>query len=191
MTLRRLYVPTVLGLLVLGGGAWLASRRPWSTTTVGDGEAPGSVFDVTGADVVGVVGALAVVVMACALAVLASAGGVRRAVGVVGVLASVAGAAATFADDEGVVDERLAAVASFSTGDRVVTDATVWPWVTAGLFAASAVLGIVVVVAAPRWPSMSSRYEAPGAAAPGAPETEADWWKALDEGRDPTDDSTG
>ena len=47
---------------------------------------------------------------------------------------------------------------------------------------------------APGWPEMSTRYDAPtgrsGANEPGSaddrPRTDAELWKALDEGRDPT-----
>jgi hypothetical protein len=41
---------------------------------------------------------------------------------------------------------------------------------------------------APRWPTMSSRYDAPATRASEPDET--DLWKALDAGHDPTDPST-
>ncbi|HET6167118.1 MAG TPA: Trp biosynthesis-associated membrane protein [Marmoricola sp.] len=53
--------------------------------------------------------------------------------------------------------------------------------------AAPLVLGLVLVGwrLAPRWPTMSSRYDAPATRSPDP--DEADLWKALDAGRDPTD----
>jgi hypothetical protein len=56
--------------------------------------------------------------------------------------------------------------------------------IVAPLALAALVLGWLL---APRWPTMSSRYDAPTSAAPEADET--DLWKALDAGRDPTDSS--
>jgi hypothetical protein len=56
------------------------------------------------------------------------------------------------------------------------------------LSAAGLVLAWTLV---PRWPSMSTRYDAPGGGSAGeaVPEdaTDTELWKALDEGRDPTD----
>jgi hypothetical protein len=69
------------------------------------------------------------------------------------------------------------------TGDRA--DPTAAYVVTC--VAAPVALAIVLAgwVLAPRWPTMSSRYDAPTTPSPDA--DEADLWKALDAGRDPTD----
>ncbi|WP_040320171.1 Trp biosynthesis-associated membrane protein [Aeromicrobium marinum] len=186
MNARRLYGPVVLGLVLTGGGAWLAARRPWSTTVVGDGDAVGSTFTLAGSETVPVVGALALVVAAAALGVLSTSGWVRRVVGLVVVAAAAGGAASTFAGPDALVEERLQTVAAFTTGDPVVTDPTAWPWVTAVAFVAAAVLGVLVVLHGHRWPAMSSRYDRTDAVARPVEPTGTDLWKALDDGRDPT-----
>jgi cytochrome c-type biogenesis protein CcmH/NrfG len=48
---------------------------------------------------------------------------------------------------------------------------------------------VVAVVAAPRWPAMGSKYDAPATRAEAGtaePVTEQEMWRALDDGRDPT-----
>lgn len=76
-------------------------------------------------------------------------------------------------------------------GDHVAADPTyayLIATAAAGLSLAALVAGLRL---APRWPEMSSRYDAPtgGPAEPVAAEDLADLelWKALDEGRDPTE----
>jgi hypothetical protein len=58
--------------------------------------------------------------------------------------------------------------------------------------AVASLLSLAALVAAwrlaPRWPTMSSRYDAPATRASEPDET--DLWKALDAGHDPTDPST-
>jgi hypothetical protein len=59
------------------------------------------------------------------------------------------------------------------------------------------VVGALAAIAAvrlvPTWPEMGSRYDAPGAAPTPPPDPaemdEADLWRAIDQGRDPTDPS--
>ena len=63
----------------------------------------------------------------------------------------------------------------------------VWPALSALAFASAAALGLLTAVAGGTWSTMGSRYERRVEAAPAAPATEADIWKALDEGRDPTE----
>jgi hypothetical protein len=50
----------------------------------------------------------------------------------------------------------------------------------------SAIVLVVAWLRSPGWPTMSTRYDAPAAAGPVEPD-ETDLWKALDQGRDPTD----
>lgn len=134
--------------------------------------------------------------LACALVMLAGWGVVlvtgavtRRAVLVVGFLA-------------GLVVAGCAVRAPFVLPDQVTeqlegAEVAVGPtgWYVAACVAV--VLAVATMVAgwrlAPRWPTMSSRYDAPATATatdPASdPAAEADdlaLWKALDEGRDPT-----
>jgi uncharacterized membrane protein (TIGR02234 family) len=65
--------------------------------------------------------------------------------------------------------------------------ASAWKYVTAFAFVLAALFGGVTARFGATWPTMSSRYDAPAARpAVTAPETDAEMWKALDEGRDPT-----
>ena len=64
---------------------------------------------------------------------------------------------------------------------------------------AAALLGLLAILAGlrylPRWPEMSSRYDAPTTSGDGGPATDGpvadladrELWKAMDEGRDPTE----
>jgi uncharacterized membrane protein (TIGR02234 family) len=70
---------------------------------------------------------------------------------------------------------------------------TAWLWVALGAGVLATAAGAAAVRLAASWPEMGSRYDAPGAAAPGdssdAPAGERssiDLWKSLDEGDDPT-----
>jgi hypothetical protein len=130
--------------------------------------------------------ALSLVVLAGWGTLLVSRGRVRRAVAGVALLAAA-----------GVV--ACAAVAPFTLPDRVRGQLPAAPsgvgvsptgwFITA---AAAAVLSTAVLVLAwlrsSSWPTMSSRYDAPGTAEPEI-RSDTDLWKAMDEGRDPTDNS--
>jgi uncharacterized membrane protein (TIGR02234 family) len=181
----------VLALLVAGGLAFVAAGRAWVTAAIGDGEGPGASFELTGSDVAPAAGALGVVIVAAALAVLASGGWFRRVIGLVVVLVSGGGAWATFTDPGDAIDRTVAESVTFSTGEPVASDGTIWPWVALAAFGVAAVLGAMVARYGAAWPTMGRRYEAPGtgpsdeAAAP--EQTEADLWKSLDHGIDPTD----
>lgn len=188
---RRWYGPVVLALLVAGGVAFLAAGRPWVTAAIGDGEGPGASFELTGSDVAPAAGALGVVIVAAALAVLASGGWFRRVIGLVIVAMAVAGGWATFTDPGDAIDRTVAESVTFSTGEPVASDGTIWPWVALGAFVVAGLLGLAVTRYGAAWPTMGRRYEAPGAGrsdeADVPEQTEADLWKSLDHGIDPTD----
>jgi uncharacterized membrane protein (TIGR02234 family) len=70
---------------------------------------------------------------------------------------------------------------------------TGWFWTAAICSVLALVPALLAVRLVPSWPEMGSRYDAPGAQAPvnePEPTREQDLWKALDEGRDPTDTSS-
>lgn len=194
MSARRLYAPVVLALLAVGGLAFLAATRTWAEATV---EAKGLLPDevaVTGRDVVPGAAALALVVVAAALAVLAASVRVRRVVGVLVAVVSVVGCVlALTADVTGAAFTQVVEESTAYTGTNFpdVVEQSVWRPVTAGAFVVTAVLGAVVAWLSGRWPTMGRRYEAPAShsrreRAAHDDESAADMWKALDEGRDPT-----
>ena len=188
---RRLYAPVVLGTLAAGGLAFLALGRTWERARVAADGLPSDVVTVSGSDAYPLASALALVVVTAAIAVLATGGRVRRGVGALVVVASV-GAIVAMVDGRSALDSALSDAVTASpafTGGRICRahDHVVGP-------------------GRHRWPSWSPRCSGrswwpsrrggpPWAAATthrprlrrrSAPETEADIWKALDEGRDPT-----
>ncbi len=188
---RRWYAPTVLGLLAAGGLAFLASSRQWVSATVASDGLPSDTIEITGSQALPLVGALALVVVTAALAVLATGGRVRRGVGVITVLAA-AGGLWVVVTGGGSIDSAFADAVeqspAFTGGDVPASSQSVlWPTVAAAAFAVATALGVLTVAVGHRWSAMSRRYEAPTGAAPTRPTTEADIWKALDEGRDPTE----
>lgn len=191
MTARRLYGPVVLGTLAAGGLAFFALGRTWATSRVrAEGLSADSV-SATGADAHPLASALSLVIIASALAVLAASRRVRRGVGVLTVLVALLGIWIVMAGGESL-DEALATAVEKSpsfTGTNfpdVVVHSS-WSLVAVGAFLLAAVLGVMTVRLAPHWPTMSSRYDAPPVR-PSVQESvdDGDMWKALDEGRDPT-----
>jgi len=188
---RRLYVPSVLALLAAGGLAFVASSRVWTRGTVSADGLPSDAITLSGSAAHPLVGALAIVVVTAALAVLATGGPLRRAVGVVTVVASLTALWVIVTGGDTVERAFADAVAQSPafTGQNTPDMArqVVWPALSALAFASAAALGLLTAVAGGTWSTMGSRYERRVEAAPAAPATEADIWKALDEGRDPTE----
>lgn len=188
MTPRRLYGPVVLATLAAGGAVVLTSGRPWARTTVGGAGVPDDALGVTGTQAVPLVAALGVVVVTAALGVLATRGLGRRIVGGLvitlglGIVLLVATAAEPLAS---AVDDAVAASPSFTGANEPgAVERTAWRWVTLLCGVAVTALGVVVVRFASTWPGLSGRYEAPRGT---REDTDDDIWKALDDGRDPTE----
>lgn len=192
MNARRTYGPVVLATLAAGGGLVLATGRPWARTTVSGTGVPDDALNVTGNQAVPLVAALGVVIATAALAVLATRGRWRQGVGVFVVLLGLGAAylAATAAGATAdAVGQAIEASPSFTGGnDPDAASTTLWRWVTAAIGLLAAALGGLIIRLAPSWPVMGGRYDAPSAArAPADPDDPADLWKALDDGRDPTE----
>jgi uncharacterized membrane protein (TIGR02234 family) len=187
---RRLYAPVVLATLATGGLAFFAASRTWAHVRIATDGLPSDSVDVSGADAQPLVSALALVVVTAALAVLAASPRVRRVVGAFTVLVAVAAALIVLLGGsslDSAVDHAVEASPAFTgTGDHDFTG-SVWKYVTALAFILAALLGGVTAKLGATWPTMSSRYDAPAARpAVTAPQSDAEMWKALDEGRDPT-----
>jgi uncharacterized membrane protein (TIGR02234 family) len=180
-------VPVVVAGLATSGLTAIAAAKPWFRAAVADKLAPGIREPQTTADMPLAL-ALALVVLAAWGALLVTRARMRRVLATVGVLAA-AGVVACVAVAPGQLPDQVRAELLPASGG-VAVDPTAW-YVAAAL---GAVLSLVAMVLAwwlgPRWPEMGSRYDAPGARS--EPEAvDADdpraAWKALDEGRDPTD----
>lgn len=131
--------------------------------------------------------ALALVALAAWGVVLVLRGRPRRAIAVVGVLAAAGTLVSGLVSAGRARDDAVAAaVARGGTGDAFTSSLTGWYYVCLVTAAVTLAAFVVAVVAAPRWPAMSSRYDAPATRAPAEPVSEQDMWRALDDGRDPT-----
>ena len=189
MNPRRLYVPVVLATLAAGGLAALSASRTWAHVVIATDGLPSDSVDVSGSDAQPIVTALAVVIVTAALAVLAASARVRRGVGVFTVLVALTGTAVVLAGHGSVDDAVQRAIRESPAFTSTVPDydTSGWRIVTVVAFAVAALLGGVTAWFGHTWPTMGSRYDAPNAhPEPTGPDSEADMWKALDEGRDPT-----
>lgn len=190
-SLALMLLLTVLGATVV----LLAVGQTWAHGSVDLQGAPLKV-KASGSQTSGLPGALALVGLASAVAVFAVRGAGRKAVGLLLALAGagIAAAALSAASGAGALNDRAARAVGLTGAVATGVGHTAWPWVAVlgGLLLLAA--GLLVLARGRDWPGMSSRYEAPGAAAgparPGratpGPETPADLWKALDRGEDPT-----
>jgi uncharacterized membrane protein (TIGR02234 family) len=188
---RTTFGPTLLAGL---GGAALAlagAAQPWAEATTRTPALRTVTAD--GTDVAALVLPLALVSLAAWGTVLVLRARGRRVVSLLGLLASL-GAAATVASTVGSATDTAARL----LGDvpTTATSTTAWPYVAGVGALVSAVAFVGSLVKAPTWPEMSARYDAPIAGSGGAQGragdrpseelTDAELWKALDEGRDPT-----
>jgi hypothetical protein len=179
----RTFGPVVAAGLALAGLTALASTRAWFApasdsaavvvATADDAQAP-------------LATALSLVVLATWGVVLVSRGRVRRAVTVLGVVASL-GALVVTAWAWWTVPAQLRTDLARLGESDLGADPTAWY----ALALVAAVLEIATLAAAwrwlPTWPEMGRRYDAPTAAATPEDPSSLDLWKAIDEGRDPTE----
>jgi uncharacterized membrane protein (TIGR02234 family) len=184
---RRSFGPTVLVGLVAGVLAAVAAGRGWAGAT-GTGGGVKVSASVTGSTSAPLAVALALVALAAWGVVLVLRGRVRRWVAVLGVLAS-AGVLVTVLTSAGRAraDAVSAVVAKGATDDASSASLGAWFVVCAVAAAVTLAAFAVAVVAAPGWPAMGSRFDAPASSqGAGTASTEQDMWRALDDGHDPT-----
>ena len=144
--------------------------------------------------------ALGFVCLAAWGVVLVLRGRLRRVVAVVGAIAAAGVLAAVLtAGDRAQHDAVRALVAKGATGDGFSTSLTGWFFACAAGAVIALVTFAVAVPAAPHWPAMGSRYDAPaarrqvveasgavGGEEVGEERSPQDMWRALDRGHDPT-----
>lgn len=185
---RRSFGPTVLaglataGLVAVASNQRLAEPRPIE-------ERPDVAVAVT------LVGsqlpltlALSLVVLACWGVLLVTRGRVRRALAFLAATAALGTLAAVVAERRLLVDSIERDFREL--GVAVSVDVGAWWWVALVAAVLAVVPAVVAVLRVGAWPEMGTRYDAPGetqaAAAPDEERTNIDLWKAIDEGRDPT-----
>lgn len=200
---RRGFVPVVALGVATGGLAALAGNRPWVEAepqgAADTGYTPASGMEPT-ADAP-LVGALALVLLATWGVVLVTRGRVRRAMAVVAVLAALGVLGAGVVAALTLPSELSREYAALAGGGAVETSYT--PWFVLAVVAAPATVvpAVLAVRWVPAWPEMGSRYDAPTAASgeggasgtaaeedlPTEDQRHLDLWRAIEEGRDPTD----
>lgn len=185
-----------LALLAAGGAAaLLAASSPWAQLSAEDGLV-GTSVTVNGAALAPLTLAVGVVGLAAVPAVLAVRRWLRAVVAMVVVglgLAALVQALGVAADVEAAARSWWAVeVGALARGADV--SATAWPYVSVASLAVVVAGGALVLVRGSRWAGLSSRYDAPtgGQVVPGRTSSEAgtwdaDAWKALDRGEDPTE----
>ncbi len=185
----RSFGPTVLVGLAGATLAAVAGARDWARAS---GRAAG--VDVTaaakGSESAPLVVALGLVALAAWGVVLVVRARARRVVSVIGALAAAGAVAATAVSFGRAQDDAVrAVVAKGAAGDAFTSGLTGWYYAAAVGSVLTLMAFVVAVVAAPRWPAMGSKYDAPAARADAetaGPVTEQEMWRALDDGRDPT-----
>jgi uncharacterized membrane protein (TIGR02234 family) len=184
-------------LLGLAGAVavMVAVTRPWIRGTAEVPGLPTIEAEVSGTTMAPLAGALGVVLLASFGAVIATRGWVRRGLGVLVVVASVVVlvSAAAPPDAADALEDALSAK-GWAGGDY--TSAPVgWRWLALVGAIGCLVAGAAVAVRGHRWAVMGSRYDAPVAPRAAAQRDadqeidDAELWRALDQGRDPTRDA--
>jgi uncharacterized membrane protein (TIGR02234 family) len=204
---RHGFAPTVLAGVAAAVLTAVAAGRDWATAS-GNAAGVAVTARATGSSSAPLALSLALVAMAAWGVVLVVRGRSRRVVAVLGALAA-AGVLATVVTQAGRAraDAVAQLVARGGAADHAAAGLTGWYVVCAvGATVSLAALAVAVVLS-PRWPGMGERYDAPSARtradeAPGTstvpgngpgtagatvPATEQDMWRALDDGRDPTE----
>ena len=200
MSRRRTFVPVVLAGIGASALMAVAGHRPMLEVPTEDLARLG-ITAVAGEDAAQaefpLAGALALVALACWGVLLVARGRFRRLMAVLAALA--AGGVLVVQVVGGFVQEDDAAVAiaeqvgASLLGDRLPLSFTAWFWVATVASVVALAAAVVGVLAAPDWPEMGSRYDAPATHerhdtdAPTEERTSLDLWKSMDQGDDPTD----
>jgi uncharacterized membrane protein (TIGR02234 family) len=188
----------MLAGLATAGLMAIAASQTWLHAT-GDAAAVAQKADISGSDAAPLGLALALVALASWGVLLVSRTRARRIAAVIGLLATLGVLAVVITlwpDAESVA--RRVLTDQGASGVPTVSHRP-WYWVTGLAALLQALVLVVAIRSAPTWPSMSSRYDAPGerldqpvsqdavdAGQPGEELADLELWKALDEGHDPT-----
>ena len=183
----RGFGPAVLAGLGAGALAAVASARPW-VSTAGGGSAD-LLARLDGLGEAPLASAVSLVLLAAWGVLLVTRGRARRLAAAVA-LAAGAGLLGTLGWAARVLPGRVAAGVAES-GLPAEPALTGWFWVALAAAAAGLPAAVVAVLRAPGWPQMGTRYDAPSGRPeppdPGdEPSSSLDYWRALDDGRDPT-----
>lgn len=194
VTTRRLKPVGLISGVLVSGVTLLAWTMPWFATTLGGGDEPNQVINVTGETAAPALAALGLAGLAL-IAALAIAGPLFRLI--LGAL-QVALGLAVAGSALGAIADPVTASASLVTETTGISGAesvaalitstvpTAWPVVTVIVGVMSVVVGIFVVLTSRRWPAGSSRYQAVRYEDADAPRSAVSDWDSLSDGSDPT-----
>jgi uncharacterized membrane protein (TIGR02234 family) len=182
---RRWFAPAVLSGLAGSGLCALAGSKPWAAP---DGQAGSTLVDRTGGHVP-LAGALGLVALASWGALLVTRGVVRRALAVLTVLVAAGLVVTAVLGRSQALDSARAATVDLG---RTPSGAHITAWWWVALLASLVALAAAAIAVrwCGSWPEMGSRYDAPAARASAQEPEEMediDLWRAIDQGRDPTD----
>jgi uncharacterized membrane protein (TIGR02234 family) len=179
---RRWFGPAVLAGLAGSGLAALAGSKPWATL---DGGAGSALVDRTGGHVP-VSGALGLVALACWGVVLVTRARVRRTVAALGAVVAVGlVVTAVVGRSTALHSARTATIDVGTQTASAHTNGWWWTALVASLVALAA--AVLALRHSGSWPEMGSRYDAPVARPRIEELDDVDLWRAIDQGRDPTD----
>jgi uncharacterized membrane protein (TIGR02234 family) len=192
------YGPTLVVGLAGAMAMTVGVAKPWVTATARQSGLPQIEVTVSGANLAPLSGALGVVVLAAFGAVVATRGWVRRGLGVLIVLASLVVLVSALHPPgaTGALEDAL--TTKGWTGGAYDTGTAVWRWLALVGSVASILAGLAISLYGGRWATMGAAYDAPGRPQDAVPKrqrdpvasSEADVWREIDEGRDPTSDPT-
>lgn len=179
---RRWFAPVVLSGVAGSGLAALAGGKPWAAPDSGAGSA---LVDHAGGHVP-LAGALGLVALACWGVVLVTRARVRRGVAALGGLVAVALVVTAVVGRSTALHS--ARVATLDLGVNATTAHTTGWWWAAVLASVVAFTAAALAVRlCGSWPEMGSRYDAPVTRPRAEEMDDVDLWRAIDQGRDPTD----
>ncbi len=191
------FVPTLGAGVIVAAVTAIATTRNWLAIDGGAG--------VVSADVLAglreanpLASALSLVLLAAWGTILVTRRRTRRLIALVAAVAALAVGGAVVSWVPGATTD---AAAELTQAGAVSAEASleVWVWVSLIGALASVALALTAYAGAPHWPEMGSRYDAPGTPAaasaeqgPADPERDPsiEVWRAIDEGRDPTLDTS-
>ncbi|MET0999324.1 MAG: Trp biosynthesis-associated membrane protein [Marmoricola sp.] len=188
---RRTFGPVVLLGLATAGMAAVAAGKPWVES---GSDAAGPAMSTLDSGTRYPLGsAVSLVLLAAWGVLLVTRGWVRRAFAVVAAVAAVALVGAVVAAYVTLPDSAQSSFDELMGRGVDQPSFTGWFWTAAVCSVLALVPAFLAVRLVSSWPEMGSRYDAPGAASTteAEPAREQDLWKALDEGRDPTDTNRG
>ena len=182
---RRWFGPAVLGGLAATGACALAGGKPWASP---DGQAGSTLVDETGGHVP-LAAALGLAGLACWGVLLVTRGWVRRLVVLLGAVGAVGLVSTAVVGRSSALDSARHATVDLGetpTGAHV----TGWWWFALVAAVLALAASALAVRHARDWPEMGSRYDAPTGPRQEldpADMEDVDLWRAIDQGRDPTD----